>query len=67
MAFGQSIHSFLLWEQFYKNSEPHFCLKLRTIKNNEPQIWERKKKKDKGKSEETEGKEGKMKEFSIEE
>ena len=25
-------------EQFYKNSEPNFCPKFRTIKNNEPQI-----------------------------
>ena len=35
---------------------PHFCSKLRTIKNSEPQILERKKKKGKGKSEETEKK-----------
>ena len=39
---------------FYKNSEPHFCSKLRTFKNNEPQIWKRKKKKDKAKSKENE-------------
>ena len=51
------LHSFLFIKQFYKNSEPHFCSKLRTIKNNEPQIWERKKKKKgKGKSEQTEWK-----------
>ena len=56
-----------LKEQFYKNSEPHFCSKLRTIKNNEPQIWVRKEKKGKGKSEKTEGKEGKIEEFSLEE
>ena len=34
-----------LKEQFQKNSEPHFCSELRNIKNNEPQIWDRKKRK----------------------
>ena len=55
-----------LYEQFYKNSEPRLCSKLRTNKNNEPQSGERKKKKVKGISKETEGKEGKVKEFSFE-
>ena len=32
------LHTFFLQEQFSKNSEPHYCSKLRTIENNEPQI-----------------------------
>ena len=35
---GEKVNLVFETTAFFKNSEPRFCSKLRTIKNNEPQI-----------------------------
>ena len=47
-------YTLIFFQKSYKNNEPHFCSRLRTIETNEAQSIDGKKKKDKGNREETE-------------